>query len=127
MLKDEITDPRERRKEGIRTPVEITVDLSALGTYFLTRMINISIGGAFVCHENIQPIGTVIKISFQLPTDSNPIVVDAQVCWSYKQAGKAKPSSTGMGVKFIQVKDEDQKKIEDYIGQLIETKPKKKR
>lgn len=119
------TDPRERRKEGDRAPVEISVDLSAVGKYFLTRMINISIGGAFVCHENIQPIGTVIKISFQLPNDTKPIIVDAQVCWSYKQAGKSKPSSTGMGVKFLEVTPDHQKKIEDYVNQLLIKKSKK--
>lgn len=126
MHKDEMTtDPRERRTEGDRAPVEISVDLSAVGRYFLTRMINISIGGAFVCHENIQPIGTVIKISFKLPNDSNPIVVDAQVCWSYKQAGRSKPSSTGMGVKFMGIQPDDQKKIEDYVNQLLANKSKK--
>lgn len=127
MAKDEITEPKERRKEELRAPVEIKVDLSTLGTYYLTKILNISTNGAFICHEDIKPIGTVVHISFQLPTDTALIETEAQVAWSYRQAGKAKPSGTGMGVKFTKIKPEDQKKIENYIQDLLLIKPKKRR
>lgn len=126
MNMNDTTDPRERRSTGIRAQLEIKVDLALLGTYQLTRMINISLGGAFICHEDLQPIGTVLKISFKLPSDSQIIETQAKVAWSYKQAGKSKNSSTGMGVEFIEIKQEDQKRIKDFIEKTIATKSAKK-
>lgn len=127
-MKDEDSKASERRKDSPRASVEIEVDLSTLGVYYLTKIVNISSGGAFICHPDIKPIGTLLKISFKLPFDSYLIETEAQVTWSYKQAGKAKPSSTGMGVKFLEIKSDDQKKIQAYIDGLLENpKPKKKK
>ena len=125
-MKDEITDQNERRRDGVRAPIEISVDLSTLGIYYLSRIVNISTGGAFICHPDIKPIGTLLKISFKLPLDSHPIETDAQVTWSYKQAGKAKPSSTGMGIKFLKISPDDQKRIENYVEQLTNSSETKK-
>lgn len=111
--------PESERREGInRADVEISVDLSTLGIYYLSRIINLSSGGAFICHPEIEPIGTILKISFTLPNDPTPIETKAQVTWSYKQAGKVKPSSTGMGIKFIEIQDDDRKKIQDFVEEL---------
>lgn len=126
MNMNDTTDPRERRSTGVRAPTEIQVDLSSLGTYQLTKMINISAGGAFICHEDIKPIGTIIKISFKLPSDPKAIETQAKVAWSYKQAGKSRNSSTGMGVEFIEIKTEDQNRIQEYIQQILQTPRKKK-
>lgn len=108
----------ERRKSDDRADVEINVDLSTLGIYYLSKIVNLSTGGAFICHPDIEPIGTVLKISFTLPNDPKPIQTKAQVTWSYKQAGRVKPSGTGMGIKFIEINSDDQTKIKDYIEQL---------
>jgi uncharacterized protein (TIGR02266 family) len=126
MRKDEITDPKERRDEH-RAPVEIKVDLSTLGAYYLTKIVNLSTGGAFICHEDIKPIGTPVHIVFKLPNHEKPVEADAEVAWSYRQAGKSKPSGTGMGVRFTKLKTEDLNKIETYIRDLLLIKPKKKR
>lgn len=127
MPKDEITEPKERRQDDSRAPVEIKVDLSTLGAYYLTKIINLSIGGAFICHEDLKPIGTTVNISFKLPNHEKQIETEAVVAWSYKQGTKTKPSGTGMGVKFTKIKPEDQKKIQEYVQQLLLLKPKKKK
>jgi uncharacterized protein (TIGR02266 family) len=127
MQKDEITSPKERRKGEIRAPVEIKVDLSALGAYYLSKILNISTTGAFICHEDIKPIGTLVHISFKLPNDSKVIETEATVAWSYRQGTKTKSSGTGMGVKFTKIDVDDQKKIEKYIHDLLLLQPKKKR
>jgi Tfp pilus assembly protein PilZ len=125
MSKNEITDNKERRKDETRASVEIKVDLSAVGAYYLTKILNLSTTGAFICHEQIQPIGTKIHISFKLPNYRESIETEALVAWSYREGGKGKGS--GMGVKFTEIKSEDQKKIETYIKDLLLLQPKKKR
>ena len=125
MQKDEIEGSKERRKDENRAAVEIMVDLSAVGAYYLTKILNLSTTGAFICHDQIQPIGTAIHISFKLPNHDPSIETEAVVAWSYREGGKGKGS--GMGVKFTQIKPEDQKKIETYIKELLLLKPKKKR
>jgi uncharacterized protein (TIGR02266 family) len=127
MAKDEARGADKRSPDQPRAPVEIKVDLSSLGAYYLTKILNISAQGAFICHDDIEPIGTIVHISFKLPTDDHPIETEAQVAWSYRSAGNSKPSGTGMGVKFTKIKPEDQKKIESYIQDLLLLPPKKKR
>jgi|JI10StandDraft_1071094.scaffolds.fasta_scaffold185150_3 Tfp pilus assembly protein PilZ len=127
MQKDEITEPKEHVKREHRAPVEIKVDLSTLGVYYLTKILNLSTSGAFICHEDIKPIGTIVNISFKLPTDSKIIQTEAKVAWSYRQGTKSKPSGTGMGLKFTKIDPVDQKKIETYIQELLLIQPKKKR
>jgi len=127
MLKDEITEPKERRKKEPRAPVEIKVDLSTLGAYYLTKIMNLSTSGAFICHDDIKPIGTIVNISFKLPTDDKIIETEAEVAWSYRQGNKARNSGSGMGVKFTKIDPDDRKKIETYIQDLLLIKPKKKR
>ena len=127
MHKDEASDAKERRKNESRAPVEIKVDLSTMGAYYLTKILNISTSGAFICHDDIQPIGTIVQISFKLPSDNKIIETEAEVAWSYRQGTKAKNSGSGMGVKFTKINADDQKKIESYIQDLLLIQPKKKK
>ncbi|MEZ4846258.1 MAG: hypothetical protein R2877_04725 [Bdellovibrionota bacterium] len=122
MQKDEIEGSKERRKDENRAAVEIMVDLSAVGATTSPKSSIYPPRGAFICHDQIQPIGT-IHISFKLPNHDPAIETEAVVAWSYREGGSGK----GSGIcKFTQLKPEDQK-IETYIKELLLLKPKKKR
>lgn len=110
-----------RRQEGqYRAPVQINVNLASLGPYYLSKLTNISKGGAFIQHPNPHPIGTVMDISFQLPNDFNNIKTKAKVVWKYMQGGANLPNGTGMGIQFIEIEKSDQIRIQEYIKNILD-------
>ncbi|MEZ4704803.1 MAG: PilZ domain-containing protein [Bdellovibrionota bacterium] len=111
-------DDKERRKRGTRTPVKIDVNLKSLGPYYLSKLSNLSKGGAFIQHPKPAAVGSQLEISFALPDQQDPITLKARVAWTYIQPGKAEPNGTGMGVQFLEVSQEQEQKIQEYISSL---------
>lgn len=110
----------ERRREGHqRAGIQIKVNLASLGPYYLSKLTNISAGGAFIQHPNPEPVGTLIDLTFQLPNDENIIETKAKVVWKYMQGGKALPNGTGMGIEFIEISQEDKDRIHGYIQNIL--------
>ncbi|MCB1198942.1 MAG: PilZ domain-containing protein [Bdellovibrionota bacterium] len=110
----------DRRRDGQdRADVQINVNLASLGPYYLSKLTNISVGGAFIQHPNPEPVGTVVNISFKLPNDDNLIKTRAKVVWKYIQGGKALPNGTGMGIEFVEISKDARKRILDYIQNIL--------
>ncbi|MCB0326312.1 MAG: PilZ domain-containing protein [Bdellovibrionales bacterium] len=111
-------DDKERRKRGDRTPVKIDVNLKSMGPYYLSKLSNLSKGGAFIQHPKPEAVGSHLEISFTLPEQSQTITLKARVAWTYIQPGKAEPNGTGMGVQFLDVKADEEEQIQTYISAL---------
>lgn len=109
-----------RRREGQeRAHVHINVNLATLGPYYLSKLTNISSGGAFIQHPKPHAVGTIIELSFQLPNDPNKIQTKAKVVWKYIQGGKSLPNGTGMGIQFMEIAIDDEKRIRQYISSIL--------
>ena len=108
-------DEAEKRSGGTRAQVEIDVDLSTYGRYYLSKLENVSSGGAFVRTRSVHPVGTDVKLRFRLPDDTRVIEASAEVVWVYDQAGDVEPNSTGMGIRFTNITDEDQGRIANFV------------
>jgi uncharacterized protein (TIGR02266 family) len=102
---------RERRiypRAEIRWPVTIE---SAQGT-IEAKLRNLGIGGAYIhCEETPDP-GERISLTIR-PPESSPLKVTAEVIW----AGKV--LALGMGVRFVEMSDEDRQFISDAISRLV--------
>jgi type IV pilus assembly protein PilZ len=108
--------PGNERRSETRAPVEIDVDLATYERYYLSRLENVSIGGAFIRTSEPHPVGTEVKLRFQLPGTTSAIEAAGTVVWVYRQSGTRKPNSTGFGVRFTRIADDDRDKIAAYIA-----------
>jgi uncharacterized protein (TIGR02266 family) len=81
-------------------------------------MLNLSLGGAFVKAEDPCPPGTPITLRFYLDDMGTPLSVAAEVAWWRRSGVNAHES--GMGVRFLQVGDEDHRRLREYLARLIE-------
>ena len=114
----------DKRKPGFkRASVEIDVDLSPMGPYYLSKLTNLSIGGAFIQHHQPASVGTVLTIKFALPNQDMPILASATVAWTYVQPGERMPNGTGMGIQFTHIDADDEMKIKQYVESLTTLDP----
>ena len=83
-----------------------------------TLMMNLSLGGAFVKSEEPCAPGTPITLRFYLDEASAPVSVNAEVAWWRRGVPGGAPA--GMGLKFLQVADADQRRLREYLARLVE-------
>ena len=79
----------ENRRTSPRHPVELVAAIHGSGGSTTARMVNLSVGGAFIAVE--RKLGDRIQLSFQVPTLPAPISTEAVVRWVEKG---------GTGVQF---------------------------
>jgi uncharacterized protein (TIGR02266 family) len=108
----------DKRKTGTRAHVELDVDLGTYGRYFLSKLENISTGGAFIRTRQLHPVGTSVRVRFRLPGDEEPIESEGKVIWIYEQPGDEEPNSSGMGVQFTQMEEENRDRIADFVASI---------
>ncbi len=101
----------ERRtypRAEIRWPVTIE---SARGT-IEAKLRNLGIGGAYIHCEEAPDPGERITLTIR-PPESSALKVIAEVMW----AGKV--LALGMGVRFVEMSDEDRQFISDAVSRLL--------
>ena len=67
---------------------------------------DISIGGAFIQCQQPLPLNETFRLTI-CPPNRLPIVATAQVCWSNSNVPKDKVVRRGMGVRFLEISEED--------------------
>ena len=101
-------DRRIYPRAEIRWPVTIE---SARGT-IEAKLRNLGIGGAYIhCDETPEP-GERIVLTIR-PPESAALEIIAEVMW----AGKV--LALGMGVRFVEMSDEDRQFILDAVSRLL--------
>ncbi len=84
----------QERREQERRDVELNVNLGAYGKYYLSKLKNISTGGAFLLTRNLETVGTDVKVRFKLPEEEASIEASGKVVWTYLQEGTREPNSS---------------------------------
>jgi len=101
-------DRRSYPRAEIRWPVTIE---SARGT-IEAKLRNLGIGGAYIhCDETPEP-GERISLTIR-PPESSELEVIAEVIWT------GKVLALGMGVRFVEVSDENRQFISDSVSKLL--------
>ncbi len=101
--------PRDRRATT-RIPMEMWVEESTDRELYFQRGANISLGGIFLQRTIPHIKGTKINLRFTLPGDTTPINVRGEIVNVGEHA-----DDLGMGVKFIDLNDEDQERIKSFV------------
>jgi hypothetical protein len=106
-----MTGDNERRlhpRAEIRWPVTIETAQGIIEA----KLRNLGAGGAYIhCEETPEP-GELVTLTIS-PPDASPIKITAEVVW----AGKV--LALGMGVRFVEISDQDRQFISEEISELI--------
>jgi uncharacterized protein (TIGR02266 family) len=110
-MKDKEKRPifKERRVYK-RVPLDIWVEQQKDQDLYFQRSANLSVGGIYLEKTVPHPQGTIVTLSFTLPGDSQPIKTRGQIV-NIPQ----KRNELGMGIKFIELSQEDKERIERFI------------
>jgi len=100
----------DNRRSATRHDVDVPCSFSdgSAGTPTATRLLNLSIGGAFVEAPRL-PMGQRVKLSFRVPTQEDTISTDAVVRWATDQ---------GVGVQFDGLRPKDVWALSRYFDTL---------
>ncbi len=108
----------ERRifpRKTLRTQVVLEDELGEGFIYFYTT--DVSLGGLFMESEIPLKLGTKIFLSFRLTENSEKIRTTGEVMRLEKLAPTF-PGISGMGIRFIDLPDEDLEAIKQFDGTL---------
>ena len=105
------------RRIGPRRPLVVRqVRLEASHEIFFGYAVNLSAGGLYIQTPNPKPQGTEVLLRFNLPGDESPIECRAVVVWRREYHSESS-TRAGMGVKFLEMADEDAKRIQAFVGE----------
>ena len=102
----------------LRKTERISINLKLLsydtGKSMDAYVVNMSSCGMFIKTSHLLPIDAVFAFTLQLPGDPEIMTIDGRVVWT-KLVSNASPA--GMGIQFINILPDHQKKIAGFVGQ----------
>lgn len=101
------------RRSSPRIAIEAELGFQSETNFFNGFSEDLSDGGLFIATYNVLPIGREITVKFGLP-EGREITADALVVWVREPHGDVSP---GMGVRFLDLDDEDHAAILRFIGE----------
>jgi uncharacterized protein (TIGR02266 family) len=87
------------------------------GSQVFRRAGNLSRGGMYLDQTIPIPIGTRVRLRFTLPGDNTPIQVNGEI------ASISATDSLGMGVRFVEIDQDAQTRIDGYLTRAITPVP----
>jgi uncharacterized protein (TIGR02266 family) len=117
-MSDEEKRGFEERRSSQRIPVEMWVEESTERELYFQRGANISVGGIFLERTIPHPRGTIVALRFTLPDETTPIKVKGEIV----NVGEAS-TDLGMGIKFVDLGDDERRRIDDFIQRAAQKKP----
>jgi uncharacterized protein (TIGR02266 family) len=108
---------QEEKRAHLRVPIDIWVEESRDGELYYQRTANISEGGLFFERTVPHPKGTIVNLKFTLPNQSKPIEVKGEIVNLPED-----PDGLGMGVKFLNLTEEQREAIVRYINEQLSNK-----
>jgi len=78
---------------------------------------DLSSGGVFIRTPNPLDLGEQFTLKLQMSDGEKPIEVPCKVIWTNKYGKESRNLRRGMGVKFLELSPEVQRRVEEYINQ----------
>ena len=99
-----------RREERVETTVRVEFQAEYWG---FTK--NLSNGGAFIVTSTPFDLGDKILLKLHLPDGGEELELNCKVVWTNQYGRDTRDLRRGMGVKFLNLQPESQKRIHSYI------------
>ncbi len=106
-------DTSLERRRNVRAPVSLSVELRDKRGFSLHATRDISVGGFFFDRAIPHPVGTRVMLAFTLPGDTRTIRCGGEI------VNVPDAHGYGMGVRFVDVLPGDQKRIDEFVAELV--------
>jgi len=92
-------------------------------------VVDLALSGVFVEREAPLPDGETVEVEFHLPENDTPIVARCRVAWWHPPASMLdfKDLPAGVGLEFVELPDEDQKRLHRYLSDYYRRDPRARR
>ncbi len=107
--------PSKIRRGHPRIYIPVEVNYYFGNELFREKTQSLSMGGLYVKTTRPLDIGSMFPLNFTLPEFDHPFEVSGGVIW--KKTMEDKHGPPGMGIKFMDVREEDKKALLSYLGQ----------
>jgi uncharacterized protein (TIGR02266 family) len=106
------------RREHFRHDMEVEVGFETESNFFTGLTQDISEGGLFVATHDLKPVGTIMKIQFNLPGAGGPMTIESEVRWLRESSSLHRSDGPhGMGLRFLNLSDEQKNIITNFLTQ----------
>jgi len=106
---------KDERREDERVEVKVRVEFDE-EHWGLTE--NLSMGGAFVLTTDPMDLGDEFLLKLLLPDGREPLEGECKVVWTNKYGKESDDLRRGMGIKFLNLQEENRIRIEEFIKQF---------
>ncbi len=103
---------KDERRENERLEVKVRVEFDE-EHWGLTE--NLSLGGAFVLTTDPMDLGDEFLLKLHLLDGREPIEGECKVVWTNKYGKESDNLRRGMGIKFLNLQEENRIRIEEFI------------
>ena len=100
------------RRQAVRIPVAIPMELRGERGFSLYGTRTISLGGAFFDRAIPHDVGARLEVAFTLPGDEEQVVCAGEVVNVPDRGG------FGMGVRFLDLRPEDKRRLESFVERM---------
>jgi c-di-GMP-binding flagellar brake protein YcgR len=100
-----------RRHARVTFDSELWLGQDGVFTRSKERIADLSVGGAFVGRAEGFQNGVILSLQFRLPMDDHPVTCTAIV--------KRVQGGSGIGVEFLDLSDENRRKIATFVEQHL--------
>ncbi len=101
-----------------RAGVYVSIDVFEGPGFWPTLSMDISPSGAFIVTDRESPVGTRLVCVIDLPNETYPLILQAEVRWS-RGVDPAEPELLpGMGVAFLDVDESERARILGFLAQV---------
>lgn len=103
---------KDDRRENERAEIKVRVEFDE-EHWGLTE--NLSLGGAFVLTTEPMDLGDEFFLKLHIPGGGEPLEEDCKVVWTNKYGKESDDLRRGMGIKFLNLREENRIRIEEFI------------
>jgi uncharacterized protein (TIGR02266 family) len=103
---------KDERRENERAEIKVRVEFDE-EHWGITD--NLSMGGAFVLTTNPMDLGDEFLLRIHIPDGREPVEGGCKVVWTNKYGKESNNLRRGMGIKFLNLQEENRIRIEEFI------------
>jgi uncharacterized protein (TIGR02266 family) len=101
-----------------RVPVSLPVTYRDEHSFFKVVTGDLSEGGLFIKSDTLLEVGEKLLVNLRLPERVDSVIIKCEVMWARESDSDSVNGPPGMGVKFVDMTEEDREALEKYLADL---------